>query len=676
MVNLTVAESGEGAVSGCEPSDDVRRIIRAMARAKVEEGITDAGAIVDEIHAAIQDHTPLWKNEIADIITGIGQPKRQATKSELQQRMEQLRRDLKDAYHPKVAPTPKSPEAAANERRQAAIKKQMAEIQEKIRTGNFTKTAPTVHPDDPATQKARLELAAAKREADKLLAKIQRENRTPTQKVVDTMAELYRASILSGYTVFEHLAGASIGRFLTAPLEELSGALLHQVPGIKAISNAAPTEGGGFNGQGLAHGYKKAFSPETGKAVLDKIVRGYSDRQALYDKHVDYDNGRLAFVGHLHDAVKTPVEQFAFYKALDNVNKQQRNQMARDGFSPDQIDDALKNEYNRTRNETLAYASSKAAKLQGKNWVVDIIQGGIRGMEKYGALGKVGAGVAKMAMPIIRIPTNYAKEAGEYVAGVPHGLFEAMWHGRERLKPDVADDIMRKLKKGLIGPALITLGWVLYKDLGALYDEKRRKRVGEPDYGSVRTPAGDISHHMLHIPAVEVIQMAALAHRVYDQQFGKLDKKTGERTGRADAIMDAAWRATTAEGRTLPFVPTNLSDAMGSSKGLANYTGRMAAGFVPQIVQQIARGTDPDKAPRKPNGFVEQIEAGIPGLRESVGHRPLKGMSLDDKLELYDKMSPRERQKSGIADSIMQSARAKRSDLTQDQMKRIQAIHQ
>src|ERR1700761_107964 len=544
-------------MSGCQPSDDVRRIIRAMAHAKVEEGYTDANAIVDEIHAAIQDHTPLWKNEIADIITGIGQPKRSGTKTELQQRLQKMRQDLKDAYHPKAPP--KSPEERRNTQRQNYLKKQIADLEAQIRSGNFDKPKVAPIADDKVTQKLRLDLAAAKREADKAMAKIQRANRTPLQKTVDTMAELYRASILSGYTVFEHLTGASIGRFLTAPLEELAGGLLHHVPGVRGISEKAPTEGGGLNLQALSQGYKNIVSKETGRAMWDKVARGYSDRQALYDKHADYDSAFLSIIGHLHDAIKTPVEQFAFYKSLTNINAQQRRQLEKAGKTPTQIDDELSNEYTQARNSTLAYGYSKAAKLQGHNWLVDLIQGAIRNVSTKGSEGKVVGGLAKLSMPIIRIPTNFAKETAEYATGIPHAIVEAIYHG-DKVTPEIADDIMRKLKKGLVGAALIPLGWILYKELGALYDEKRRKKSGEPDYGSIRTPAVDISHHMLHVPAIEVMQMAALAHRVWDQQYHKVNKKTGERESGLDAAGDAALRAAMAEGRTLPFVPEHIGD--------------------------------------------------------------------------------------------------------------------
>lgn len=661
-------------MSGCGPTDEVRRIIRAMARAKVEEGFTDANAIVDEIHTAIHEHTPLWKNEIADIIAGIGQPKRKATHSELQERLLQLKRDLKATYHPK--PAAKTPDERANAAAQTRLRKQIEDIQGQINRKDFSKPDKRSPLYDEATQKLQLDLAAAKREADKLMAKIERQNRTPIRKTMDTMAELYRAAILSGYTVFEHLAGASIGRLVSTPLEELAGGLLHHVPGLRGVSEGAPTEGGGFQGKALAAGYKSILTPETRKAMVDKVVRGYSDRQALYDKHADYDGAFLSFVGHTHDMIKTPVEQFAFYKALATINSQMRKQLARDGKSPDEIDKELASEYTQARNGALAYGYSKAAKLQGDNWLVDVIQGAIRNVSSKGPHGAVVGGLAKLVMPIVRIPTNFAKETAEYATGFANALATAIHHRGEKFTPEINDYIMRNLKKGLVGAALAPLFWLLASDLGALYDPKRRKKAGEPDYGDIRTPAGSISHHMLHIPIVEFAQAVAMARRVWEQQNGKVDKKTGERKPALEAAGDAAIRSAVAVGRTLPFVraASDFASGMADAKSVGDYTGRIASGFVPQLVQQVARGTDPDAAPRKPRGFAQQIEQGIPGLRENVPHRPLKGMPLDAKLDLYDKMTPRERKESGIADSIDITARHLGSKLTDEQIKRIEAM--
>lgn len=661
-------------MSDCQPTDEVRRIIRAMARAKVEEGYTDANAIVDEIHDAISDHTPLWKNEIADIITGIDQPKRKATRSELEERLTQLKRDLRDQYHPK--PAPKSRDEVRNATRQTQLKKQIQDIQRQIAAKDFSKPEKAPPAYDNATRQLQLDLAAAKREADKLMAKIERANRTPLRKTVDTMAELYRASILSGYTVFEHLAGASVGRLISAPLEELAGGLLHHVPGLRGVSEGAPTEGGGFNGKSLAAGYKSILTAETRKAMIDKVVRGYSDRQALYDKHADYDGAFLSVVGHMHDAIKTPVEQFAFNKALVTINSQMRKQLARDGKSPDEIDAELANEYTQSRNGTLAYAYSKAAKLQGHNWLVDLIQGGIRNVSKKGPAGAVAGGVAKLVMPIIRIPTNFAKETFEYPFGFANALSTAIYHHGEKFTPEVNDYIFRNLKKGLIGAALAPVFWILASQFGALYDQQRRKKSGEPEYGDIKTPLGTISHHMLHIPLIEYAQMVALSKRVWQQQNGKLDKKTGERKGATEAAADAALRSSIAVGRTLPFVQAGerFGRGMRDSHSLGDYVGNIAAGFEPQLLKQFAKANDDNPLPRKPSGFLEQMEVGIPGLRERVPLKSVKGMSLDDKLDYYDRMTPQQREDSGILESIGSSARHQRATLTDEQRQRLDAL--
>jgi hypothetical protein len=129
--------------------------------------------------------------------------------------------------------------------------------------------------------------------------------------------------------------------------------------------------------------------------------------------------------------------------------------------------------------------------------------------------------------------------------------------------------------------------------------------------------------------------------------------------------------------KDLPFVeaPAEFFRSIKDSEGAGDYAGKAVSELTtPQLLKQAAKATDSSTLPRKPKGFVQQLEIGIPGLREKVPTKQLKGMSLDQKLDYYDKMKPAEREKSGIVESIFETAKRQGSKLTDEQLKRVEAI--
>jgi hypothetical protein len=302
-------------MSGCEATDDVKRIIRAMASAKLDEGITDAHDIVDAIHEAINEHTPLWKNEIADIISGYGQKReRVASKSELQERITQLKRDLRDAYHPKAAP--KTPEERKNATRQTQIKKEIERLKGQLASGKFGPKPKGGFEYDAQTEKLQSDLEGARRQVDRAIRKLDYQNKSTVAKVADTFLSFHRAMILTGFHTLEHLTGASISRLIFSPIEDATGLLLHNIPGIRRYSEAAPTEGGGLDLGALRHAYGQTFSKATLKDMSDKVRQGFSDLQARMKDPFDSNHPLLDMVGHIHDAFEDASRAIRVFKSV------------------------------------------------------------------------------------------------------------------------------------------------------------------------------------------------------------------------------------------------------------------------------------------------------------------------------------------------------------------------
>jgi hypothetical protein len=658
-------------MSGCEATDEVKSLIRQMANAKLEEGVTDAHDIVDAIHDAISEHTPLWKNEIADIISGYGQKRSStATKSDLQQRILQLKRDLKEAYHPKQPP--KTPEERKNTTRQTQIKKEIGELQEKLRTGNFSKQPKKGFEYDPVTQKLQAQLEGARRQVDREMRRQEYANRSTVAKVADTFLAFHRAMILSGLGTLEHLTGASLSRLIFTPIEDVAGGLLHHVPGIRSISEKAPTEGGGFDTGALLHTYGKTFNKATLRDMADKVTRGFSDLQAAMKDPYDSHHKILDMVGHIHDALKTPAERFAYEKALVNQAHQMRKELARGGMAPDEIDRQMQSPVTVAQAQARAYEAALRAKLQGDN---KLINGYKRLMATLSPDGKgVVAATANYLLPIVKIPVNLADEVISYAAGELRAAYTGARAGKN-MDPEIADYIMRNLKKGAVGKVLMVIAWLGAGAFGGDYDESRRRRPGEPQYGDIQVGGHTVPKELLHAPAFALMQATATARKVYDAEIAKEVRKHQD-VDKGEAAGTAAAHGAMAVANTIPFIEsaTDIAKAMESGHAISDYAGRLAAQNEPQAMKDIAKATDPEKAlERKPSGFVQEMEVGVPGLRERVPLKSLKGMSLDDKLDAYEKMSQAERDKSGIVESIMTTAEHSRS-MTPEQQKRVDAI--
>jgi hypothetical protein len=612
----------------CVPTEKAKQIIRAMAKAQLEAGLTSTDDILDAIHAAIADFAPMDKAELADIVSGFGQV-RKATKTELQERLSQLKRDLRETYHPTIDKQPKPPkapgaeDAAHNLARQKSIQKQIDKITEQLRTGDFTKDVPRrlKQPYDKETQRLQADLERARGEADRALRKIEYQAESVLFRGMTFAQSLMRASILSSPTVFAHLAGASAWRLFSTVLEDAVGSGLRFMPGIRDIDRMAMVEGGGFGARSHAAGLGGAFSKDTVRDIKDKLVRGMSDRQALYGRKGEHESNypMLELFGHMHDAIKTPIENYAFARANFRVNQNMRAKLARQGMNPDEIDRAMVTDSMQSLVNGLAYAESQAAKLQGENKFVDWVNQGLRTLDKHGGTaGQVASAALRFQMPIMKIPTNMVVEIGSYGVGTLKAVETYLRTGRgASMTPAQADYFMRNLKKGTVGPVLFGLGWMAYENMGGMYREGHKPPNKDLGYGDMQIGDTEVNHHWTHSPFVGVIQAGALAHYAFDEDRAKEGSVLG-------STLDGAFQATGALVNDLPFIegPKTLLEATEGGRRTEKFFGTSARQFIPGAVQWTARQMDSDAEghpnPRKPQNFTDELKVGIPGLREEV----------------------------------------------------------
>ena len=160
-------------MAGCEPTPEVKAILKAMARAKLQEGHTDPDVILSHIHEAIKDHTLMHKSEIADAISGVGEIKN-ARVNDAAAHMAALNAELRDLqkvqdqYSGKI-PAKENPRDAAERK---AVQNQIAELKRQIDYGHDVPADKTKAPDSEA-------LAALKTERDALKQELENTRPSP-----------------------------------------------------------------------------------------------------------------------------------------------------------------------------------------------------------------------------------------------------------------------------------------------------------------------------------------------------------------------------------------------------------------------------------------------------------------------------------------------------------------
>jgi hypothetical protein len=92
------------------------------------------------------------------------------------------------------------------------------------------------------------------------------------------------------------------------------------------------------------------------------------------------------------------------------------------------------------------------------NLATNVYKEGLRYLrQKGGTAGKAAATVGQVVFPIVKVPTNYVREAAQYIPGV--GTAEGLGKiiaakGIKNLKAEDADAVMRAFKKQGVGLGL------------------------------------------------------------------------------------------------------------------------------------------------------------------------------------------------------------------------------
>ena len=231
----------------------------------------------------------------------------------------------------------------------------------------------------------------------------------------------------------------------------------------------------------------------------------------------------------------------------------------------------------------------------------------------------VAAAGLRVALPIVKVPTNIVAESFEYAGGTVTGsakLAKAIVKGFDKLTPDQADLIMRHLKKGSIGAAIMLLGYFNADKIGGFYQKGEKRKRGEPGAGSVRINGIDVPETLLHHPAAETLQVGATVKRVADSKV----------RGHAQGTESGAWAAGLGLVEQVPFAKEATDIARFFDPRERNYAeGQLLQSIlVPALVKWMAEQTDREngeKVKRKTETPSDAVKSAIPVLRQTLPKR-------------------------------------------------------
>jgi hypothetical protein len=335
----------------------------------------------------------------------------------------------------------------------------------------------------------------------------------------------------------------------------------------------------------------------------------------LYGKKDVLPQSAIDFFGHLHGALKSPVKRHEF-----TVSFEKRAQYYHDqGF--DITDPMLQ-----TKIGMEAYKDANRSIFLQDNAVVTAYKRALNSLKEPNKLtGKVSLGKKTAAtaletvLPIVKVPTNIVGETLQYATGAVTGsirLADAFRKGVDSLSPEDADLIMRSLKKGSIGAAVLTLGFLNPENVGGLYVPGKRDPK-DVKFGGVRVYGVNVPPLLLHSPLMLTLQLGATIRRVADS---KLNKKDKESQGLTAGII----AGTLGLAEEVPFgreikEAAKLLDPRQTGK-VSREMGKSI--LIPRMIQETAEQLDKNARgevnKRAPSNFLQEVETGIPYLRQNV----------------------------------------------------------
>lgn len=524
-----------------------------------------------------------------------------------------LRKELASLREPSDAVKLVNKIKARNER----LEKLTSQYEKRIAAGDFAQRVREKLPVTRESFQKQQAFNAVKNRFEDLVAQKQRENQPPMRQLLDKTVAVSRWSKLTGITTLFKIGAAATTRIAQKIGESIVSEALRNIPGkIGEIARGAGPEGAGVAElptyiKGVFQGIKDI--PDVLKGKISNKERAFpTPFSGKVTKVLD------ATSVNLHAAGKRPAYRAAYEHAKTYLTKEARA-LGKDLSDPEvyaQIEEASKAAGDRS-----IFLRDNAASR-----TLSVVT---RYLERpKGSLPEfVTAKVLRFLLPIVRVPTNIASETlsmsgGGLISGT-FKTYRVMRKGLELATPEEKASILRSYRNGMIGAGLFMTGYFLKDHFARPWDSKQPYQPGELREGEAELLGVTIPKWVMHSPPALVMQAGAdTAHMM---------EAKGIPTAYGSAMMHVI--------RDVPFIrEVSAIDSLlggGWESNPSRELGKQVQGVIPQGLQNIATWTDTHDSEgypivRKPSGtglqqFGQQIELGVPGLRQNVQPKQSRG---------------------------------------------------
>lgn len=619
--------------SGVEGFENVMKAVREDLKTKfpditqreVNDAFSEYGKVkfpskeADRVKLAEYRRIGQLQSAIEDVLSGKEPKKTGMQRNKPTQEVRELMAKLKDTMDEAGIDT-RSSEAKLAGRLDAyktRLKNATEDLQKRLQKNDYTKPVRQPLELDKEAFKLKADYERAKEKVDQEVAKIARANKTPWQRFWDHFVGVERAMKLSSDVVLGKLTLAALAREgVLTPVEEGVGGVLSKT--LPRLAERAPREGG-FSLAAEMKAKAELFTRGMADA-LQNLKFEKSDLDTIYGKRRgEAPPYWYEYLGYLHAALKAPVKRAEFTRSLAK-RMEFAEKVGRDLSDPNVMAELSQE----------AYVDANRSIFMQDNVVSSAWEGMLRILENSKKAPNLGPGLARLGrffVPIVKVGTNLV---GETLVGT-HGLvtgglqaIRAYAKGIDELPAAQADQIMRYMKKGAVGNALLLYGYYAYKNIGGFHTRGDKRDEADVQSGYYRVGGTDLPPAFSHSTAAMLMNIGATAHRLEDSKakkgFGNLAAKA---SGLGGGIASVA--------HEVPFVPavSGLSDVLQQDQGFENYIHQLiTSSTTPALTQHVAKLADtPGSFPknllkpavkRSPQTAVQAVEMGIPGLRQRV----------------------------------------------------------
>jgi hypothetical protein len=483
-----------------------------------------------------------------------------------------IRDNLKEEYDQMANPK-KTPEEKALKSLKTRLINREKELQNMLDTGNYEKKKRVPTPLDQEAMTLKANVERIKNKVDIEIKKEQLKNRTKYEKGLDFITTWRRNLLLTGVKVLGKLTSAAMQRSIISPIEEITGSVFSVIPGISKISKKAPREGGGFNTKAEVDAISQWWKKATYKDMKEIIKSGRGTLDLLHGKKDDIPGTVLDFFGQLHQALKQPAKRNEYFRSFEK----RLTYAKKEGVD---ISDPMV----QATIGAQAYLDANRAIFMQDNLVTDAYKSFVSSLERGGNLGKTGAAITKIILPIVKVPTNFVGEVTSYSGGylkVIPLVTKAIFKGIDSLSPEQADYVMRNIKKGSLGAAFIAIGYFNASSIGGYYQRGEKREEDDVKAANLRVLGVDMPKWMIHTPLLEALQVGATLRRVQDSYENK---------GKEEGVAASGLAVTKGLVEEVPFArsPEEALRALGGTKQAKEYVRNLGESMInPQLTKEM-----------------------------------------------------------------------------------------